>query len=1546
MAIRLSREERAAGSRRGASSLPMLSPEFLKEEDAAYWAHTRIGAKRDREYGGVILRGATGKYLATEPVPGEKQEFDLLKVLAVGADGFYLQPKGYTCVASYHSHPAIHAQVARDDPSMDERMVKAFVNFFSSADFFYDVNERQFFPAAYLSGPDGSLIRYAPSGSPGERSFALWIGAGKPAGNAVGVYGPFSEFVKKVSTLGELSLIVPTALWGGSIGTVPADWLVFEPFTSNAVTRQPLFTSLLGSAEAAVIAAQRHATVTPDRRTFGFVLKHLTDEHYVATFPEEARPTLFAAAGLFPERAPGKLKLPSNFRLEALYYRSNPEPTEVPENEPWLYATFPTPAELVAAITQSEVTQDIQNKSRGLRLYIETSDDALLELKVPPASDAGGLVKEGSDGLLDDNGAQAALKAGTLSPRDYVRRVIAATSLSVVEAGLLWRTVGAVDNRSAVLNGFHQAVLSPPFIGAHDAAVYAHEQIGSRRDRAYGGYILKDKDGRFFITQPQASDPNPFAHKLFFSADIPGPLIPPEPYFVHGRYGSHPALSMVDPGWVRQRDWTREDALINLQIFDAAEIHDVIQSGRPAYLSGAEDCLLAYTPSGSAQEALVLTATAPKPGGSVAQKRMASGFFKPALWVARLAEAADLRVIQGNPLWGPRSPIYKDWTPSFDYAPRLGAPDYATYGALFSTADEAARDLHARVHGRNLPAPAYFGFILKHKEKAHYVATEVVGVNQQAKLFNLNSVFAPTQASDCRFPDGFVLCGLFRSQQWQPSRLSASSAWLTRYFVMPMVLYEAIYESKRRGAKYNSGRNLPVYFSTQEGALLRFVPLPFNVGSGGPVESAFEAASTALASGQKTTQTFVREWANGGELNVVRTSQCWDKHGRVPRTWSGYENLTRRRVGPAFASPDDAARYAAAIVGEGRRRTYGGVLLRLPDGLFVATDPLVVPPQGFALNWIYPESAITQGLYPPGSTIVARYRSVLRQETQILLSATQKAVYQSMLPTSVLSDLLRRKVHIKREYLFGPEGVILSYQLTGSPEEEALQPTLAALNLVKEDVADNQIEQQLRSGALAPVDFVTQVAKAGDLQVVNGNHLWGYPRRLSGPFVPNLISQAALALKQVFADAPCSPIFTQAYDAVRYAQRLSSPQAQLRFGYVLKDARKHAYMTTLPLVRGDYTRFEQVFVDGLLPQGYTLEGLYLCASTLAIAPTNDAMALSFFSPQALANGVNFVSSLAGNGALPLYLLCADGALLRYSFSKNGRQSLNALNAEARTLEPKLLAGTATVADYVRGLATQGELYVRVRSVVWGKEQAVTAQWQPSATPWPVQDNPHFLSFCGPLFNHADDAARWAEKQLGSFKGREYLGAVLAPPKGRGFVALEPVEDRRAWLADTISQLFWFGHLGFDITPDHPLFFYTIKALQAFYKVIPLRLNLPSLDQRLLDNFVDKDDLRLYLDIIGSNRPVADSVYLSCRGGALLKYVPGFTEDETRLLSVDASPLPSVLVSGLREAGMLAVLETDAFWTRPGALGAEWQVKDVLAEPDPQAVLYGRDKDEL
>lgn len=1498
--------------------LPPLSPPFITADDAARWAHARISHQvADKEFGGAILKQG-GHYFATTPIADQHLTFDHRILLATDADDNFIAPSGYNCEALYHSHPPDMAQVKLHNPGISDDHASMMISFFSPADLNFIIEHRRSAPTHYLCGPEGSLLKYTTSGSAAEVLLRKRIRGEEP----IPASADRESLVWMAAEAGDLRVVVPNARWGGVRGRVKRGWRVNAAVT-QAKEEQPFFTQVFDRPEQAVQA------LTVGEQTFGFVLKHTQSERYVATVPEPLQRPWFSPAALFPARAPGKLRLLSNYRLEAIYYRSEPTPADTPEHESWLYATFPSPAEMVAAIVQSEATQDLQNKDRGLRLYVHTSDLALLELKVPPANEAAGLAKV-RDGVFNDNGAQAELMAGTLSPRNYVRRVIGATSLSVVEAGLLWRVLGPVDNTSAVLNSLHDAVLSRLFLNAHDAAVHAHEQIGTRRERAYGGYILKDQEGRFLITEPQPADENPFAHMLFIPANAQGPVIPPETYHLHARYGSHPALSMVAPSWVTQKGWSRDEALINLQIFSAVEIQDVIRSMRPAYLSGATDCLLAYTPSGSAQETLLFNST---------ERR-------PAQWVTRLAESGDLQIVQGNALWGPRSPVYSDWTPRFDYAPRLGAPDYATFGAVFGTADEAARDLHWRVHGRDLPAKAYFAFILKHKDKAQYVATEVVGIQAPIKLFNLNSVFSPTADGDYRFPDGFVLHGLFRSQQWQPTGLAASSAWLTRYFVMPTVLYSALYESKRKGQKYNQGKNLPVYFSTQEGALLRFVSLPFNVGSGGVVEKSFEEAGLALESGQLTPQAFVRRWANNGQLYVVRTSPCWDRQGPVSRNWSAYENLTRRRVGPVFASQDDAARYAAAIVGEGRQRAYGGVVLQIPSGGFVATDPLVVPPQGFALNWIYPDSAYEKGLYPPAAVVVARYRSVVPQESQMLLTPTQKAVYQSMLPAGVLANLLLRETRIKREYLFGPKGVILSYELTGAAEEAALKQQLAPLNLVKGDVNDNAVELKLRNGTLLPVDFVTQVAKAGDLRVVKGNDLWSFARRLSGAFQPYVIRTPALEIKQVAADAPCSPLFTQAYDAVRYAQRLASPQPQLRFGYVLKSLKHDAYMVTLPLVRANYQLFEQVFVDGLLPQDYALVGLYLCASTVAIAPSADEMAASFFAPQDVANGVGFVSNLANNGVLPLYLLCADGALLRYVFRKNGPRGLYTLNQEAPSIERRLREGATTVADYVRRLASSGALYVRVRSTVWGKEQAVTAQWRPKAAPWAFVANPHLLSFCGPLFGHADDAARWAAKQLGGFEGKEYLGAVLVPPTLPGFVALDPVEDRHAWQEDTVAYLFWFRHRGFDVTRDHPLFSYAIHAVHAFYKTLPSTLSTVALDQALLGSFVSKDDLRAYVDILTSNRPGAERVYLSSRGGALLQYVPGFTADETRLLSVGSSPRPSVWVSRLQAAGTLNVLETDAFWTRKGTLVAHWQTEDVQVEPDPQAVAYGRDKDEL
>ena len=1954
MTINLSREERAASSNRGATRLPAVSPGFINEADAAYWAHKKIGARRDKEYGGVILKKYTGRYHATEPVPGKGMQFDLREVLTVSADGQFEQPKGYTCVASYHSHPADHELTQKANPTFDSKTVKAFLSFFSDSDFWHAVNNRDFFPAAYLSGPDGSLIRYASSGSAEERSFALWIKAGRPRNNKVALFGPFSTFVKKLSTLGTLSLIVPTALWGGSVGDVPADWVVFQSFSGGTPTPPPLFTGVfievgaainacepvaaperqvsivikaqgegraeyaisqpepaqmlgwlaadtlpplppgwelhgmyvdsspvpepypliqawlyqrfispldlakhiagyrrfaktlpVGSAgslyirtsdaavlrygfsgsdaesqlfaqaadgsvtdngiqallqagtllpqafvkqvaEAGQLSVERTSNIwdkngavdkmwrpfskipepqlspafitaddaacwaheligtrrdleyggvilkrgyryyathpIPDRRAvfehglllakdsdgnfiapddysaeafyhshpitnivqakinypddsddqlllrgnfysrpdlrfsfrnrafakahylsgpddvllkyvssgsaleraydqelrgvedktssdfeskvvwklaeagelsvvvphpvwggvrgriskgwrirtpataqqqqpffteaysrpehavmralalagpenigtqFGVVLKHRQENIYAATLALPRSVPLFSPTVLFPKRQDGGMRLPSQYRLEAIYFSSWYETNEIAARETWLASAFFTPSQVVAATRQARATLAIQNPARGLTLYMQASDSALLALKVPEATATSELVQESSAGELHDNGAQAGLLDGTLSPRAYVRRVVSATDLSVVQAGGLWRQVGPVDNR--LLVSYYKATLSRSFLSARDAAVYAHEQIGNWRSGHYGGYILKGEDGRFVITEPVSSAANPFAFTLFFPRDGKGPLIPPEPYVLHARYGSHTALSMVSPAWVARRGWTHDEAQINLQVFSDDEMYSIIPAGRVAYLSGASDCLLEYTPNHSPQEQVLLANIGPQAGDNSLGKRLDSGQIRPADWVRRLAEAGDLKIIQGNPLWGQRSVVYNDWTPNYSYAPRSGPPDYTTYGAVFASADEAAGNLHGRVHARNFAQAACFAFILKHKDKEQYIASEVVGVVSENKLFNLNSLFELKPEGDYQLPDGFILHGLFRSQQWSRTGQNTSNAWLTLFFVTPIVLFSALYAATR-----SRQSNLSVYFSTLDGALLRYEPPFLDVKSGGPADTLLTQAQQALDSGEQTPQSFLGAWALKGMLHVVRTSQFWDKKGSVTPAWTSYATLMPRRLSPNFASADDAARYAASRVNNGYHRRFAGVILRLGNGLFVSTEPLPLPPQGLALHWIYPDRAADLALYPANSTIVARYRSLMDQEAPLLLSVTQKAIYQTMIPTAVLSNLLHREAHLNREYVFGPSGSILSYHLSGSVEEERLKTRLAPLNKVKGDYADNSIEQQLRSGTLSPQDFITEVVNAGHLSVIKGDRVWGPPRKLAGDFVANIPPTHPGDIRAVFMDAPCSPIFTRAADAVRYVQRLWTPQTEVAFGYVLKSTNKPFYKATLALVRDDFADLKQVFIDGQLPQGYVFDGLYLCASTEAIAGSNDEMARSFFPPQYIAKALNVVT-YARNGSVPtLYLLCSDGAMLTYAFPKAA--PLYPWTSKAHIERTQLLDGSLTVRDYVRRLAGAGTLYIRVTSEVWGKKERVTEHWVPNKAPFAFADDPHFHSFCGPLFTYSDDAARYGQGLVAPFKGKQYLGAVLVPGQTPGYVALDPVEDQSTGSTSTLELLFWADHAGSDVPPENILSTYKVAAVQAFYKAIASTSSFETIDKELLGNFVSKDDLYGYVSVARTNAPDAKSCYLSCRGGALLKYVPAFTASEDRLLAPGMAPVPRVFVARLRTLGKLSVLVTDAFWRVAGPLGEEWSE----AEPEPEPFWYERQRDEL
>lgn len=1508
-------------------ALPTYSPPFISADDAARWAHMMIGQRRDIEYGGVILK-RRNRYYATHPIPDRRNTFDHKLLLARDSEGRFIAPDDHSAEAFYHSHPVDTAQIQAHFPDFTPDQVTLFNNFYSEADQLFSFENRAFAKNHYFSGPDDVLLKYVSSGSAQERNLEQQLRGGPGETSS-----DFEFPVRRLANAGELWVLIANRVWGGVRGRVTQGWRLGTPVTNTGdVQQQPFCSEVLPRPELAVKRALELSGAASKPGAFGFVLKHTRDDAYVATFATSRRYPLFSPEEVFPKRD-GRLQLPSNYRLEAIYFTSWYETHEVAARETWLANTFFTPAQVVAATRQAQATRTIQDPARGLSLYMLATDSALLAFRIPEATRTSELVRESATGGLHDNGAQAALLAGTLTPRDYARRIIAATDLRVVQGGGLWRTEGSVDAGADLLASRYQVTLSRSFLSARDAVTYAHEQIGNRRDRAYGGYVLKGTDGRFVVTEPMESLAEPFAFTLFFPVGNLGPLIPPEPYVLQGRYGSHAELSMVDPAPVLRRGWTRNEALVHQQMFSCDEMYSVIHAKRVAWLSASASCLLEYTPGNSSHEQLLLNNIAPDAGPNSLQRRLDSGEVKPVEWVWRVAEAGDLKIVQGNSFWGPRGSVFNDWSFNFDYAPRSGPPDFATYGAVFDSADEAARNLHGRVHGRNLAQAACFAFILKHRDKEHYIASEVVGVGANNVLFNLNSLFKPLEAGGFEFPDGFILHGLFRSQQWARRGLDRFNAWLTLFFVTPQVLYSALFEAQR-----DRTNSLRLYFSTFDGALLSYAPFPIDVKGGGDADNLLVRASEQLRSGLMRPQKFIQDWALRGALRVIRTSQCWDKPGGVDPMWTGYATMMPRRMGPAFASVDDAARYAATRIGNGLRRAYGGVIVRLVNGLFAATEPLVLPPQGLTTDWIYPDPIVAAGQYPGGSVMVARYRSVVDQEVPLLLSATQKSIYKSMIPSAALATLLHVETQIKREYVFSLTGSILSYQVSGSAEEQLLKQRLAPLNRARGDYADNTVEQQLRDGTLSPQDFVTQLAKAGEFCVVKGDALWGAARRITVKFIANVPPVPDQDIRAVLFDSPCGPVFTRALDAVRYAQRLSTPQADVGFGYLLKAVNKPLYMTTLALVRENFTDFEQVFINGQLPQDFVIDGLYLVGSNVAIAPATDEMALSFFPPQYLARALNFVSHARNRHVLPLYLLCADGALLTYTLSKEA--SLYSWTSHAHLDLPHLLEGSLKVLDYVRRLAADGLLYVRVTSEVWSRNERVGTQWQPKNTPHSFSENPHFHSFCGPLYLYPDDAARYAQGLVPSFQEKQYLGAVLMPQDTQGYVALDPVEDRAGTPGNnTLDLLFWKGKAGFDVPPGNDLGTYRIAAVQAFYKAIDSTSSLAPLDKNLLGNFVAKDDLRGYLEVIKDNAPSAKSCYLACRGGALLKYVPAFTNAEARLLGQNGAPDPSVLVDQLRSHGTLMVLYADAFWTRRGVLGEGW----IGARVETQEAWYGHDE---
>ncbi|KAA0986553.1 hypothetical protein FQ192_23230 [Pseudomonas sp. ANT_J12] len=1463
----------------GGAVFPALGPTFISADDAAYWAHLQTGQRRDRAYGAVIVQSGDGKYRATLPVAGKRTlYFDFDDLLAHEPDSQrYVVPEGYVGVGYYISHAADRAEPRRVHPDWTQEQISLYLGFFFMGHLASHLQDPgPYGQRHYLSGPDGSLIKYESTEPGRERQLFT------PGFTHLGSFSDVERLIQHLAHIGTLQVLVANAAWGGRAGTVSGNWTLGTPALNTSVHNEKAFYGPVADyTSQAIIAAGSAQALEPNSRYLGFVLRSADGRDCLATYPiVSTTPSAELTRRLrFEDLNRLKLAEPQAYQLAGVYFifRGDALPGV---QEPWMYPHFFTPGELADGIRFVHENSHRRREGDELQVYTWTREGAVLQYG--PALDVA------EQALRNSATFNEQLSSGTLSPSDYVRRVAGHGELSVLLGSPLWDVAGRVAQDWRPYAGASR--LSPVFITDDDAARFAQQAIGSLRDQAYVGLILRSADNGFVATLPVPAFGPRFVLDRLCPRDSSGaPIVLAAGYSLHGLYASR-WQGDARPGGADEAHQRRA-----AQMFTDADIHALLDSRNAvsvAYLCGAADSVLAYRGDERAQSARTRL-----------RERIANPHVSDPLPVSELITAlaitGELRVVVGSDLWGERGSLLGGGVHRGPLAPVLGP--------RFASAEQAVLDARQRARADYRAASGGLGFILKHKTRQEYVATETVPAKDLNRL-NLASDFGAAVLID-----EFRTHCVYYAASWLLPGLSTADAWFARHFLALTDLFAALHDDEGT-QRLTHHQDLTLYIAALDGALLRYryssTSTLFDLAQGGL------GADDLLARMSRDTPPFasvMNSIAAGGELQVRISSECWDEKGRVTAQWQPFALRQRRPLSPVFLGPDDAVRFVIQHVGPDRERVYGGLVLRRRDGRFVATMPVPLDVEDFPPAWIQPDTVA-------GSTVVARYHSRRRVEPVFALSGEQRALYQNLFSTDFLAAIVLPPLSGPRwspgdEYLIGLDDSLLRYRLGDNVQTRPLATALATPSRLQQ--RQTVLELQMRAGTLTPGDLVQRLASAGQLQVVQGGPAWGRPR----PVVQWTGPVSAQALQRFAVVEPAlSPLFTQLDDAARHVHRLAQSRGALRFGYFLKSQGVERYIATLPIpaTEGPLS-VERVFPQAQLPPGFSVQGLYLLVPS---AVRQDDLHRSFVSVRELTRALDAVrvSSAEGDTYLGLYLSCADGALLHYSATRMATEW--ASFPATHVYDTLLQSGHEPLLEFVRKLIKTGGLRVLERSRYWSplRVDAHGVKTGIGLVRWPREKR----QALGPLFAHADDAARHAQHRLGPFTGKPYLGGVLVLPDADLCVGIEPLEDSPD--SDPASRLFYSGPGGpiAPVTvpgapslpiPEFPAGF-RLGAVHQFYKVARVINPTTEEEQQLMNNLA-LGDLYFSVDVLKKNAVVGACCYLSGRGGALLKFTPNFTAEETALFKEDMGAGVGRFFKRLIGISRLQVLEVDGYWTRPG-----------------------------
>lgn len=1079
-------------------------------------------------------------------------------------------------------------------------------------------------------------------------------------------------------------------------------------------------------------------------------------------------------------------------------------------------------------------------------------------------------------------------------------------------------------------------VLGRVFLSADDAASYAHERVGRRRDRGYFGYILQRSDQRFVITEPVEQQFRVNSHHQVI----------PDNHVLHSQFYSHPALSTLDASKVSQLHWSAADAATSLLMFSVEELRNILAGSLPAYLSGAEDSLIGFKPDSSRGESLRTQLGTTSAPGKLAQD-LEAGTVKPEQLVLEAAAVGDLQIIISNGRWRPRGTV----TGPVVAGPwERNLPEQAAFGAVYPSADEAALERYSRGTAQHDEDRTWFGFILKQQGKEEYVASELVPVSgTRDRLWKRNSLFGVAPRTlDYVYPETFQPHSYFYSRQQVKDAPGESILWLAKHFIVPLDLYIVIYDSKRRRViETDTNASIPLYISTQDGALLKYVarggtPLFDNdVPNMGVGE-----IGNNLNRGSLTSTGFVRLVANSGTLDVMRTSQSWDRKGVIDAGWIPNLNVERRTLSPVFHTADAAALHARSQLPQGKPSAFGGLILRRADGFFIATDPIIIAEENFDIRWVFSDEAVSAGLFPTQCTIVARYRSRIARALPVVMSTVDSELYLNMLSVDVISTTFSHSGQAYEEYLFAPDGSIIRYGVGIWQRLRAeLEVAFSSSNDPIRQFDAARIKQQITLGMLAPTDWVKNLAKSGSLQVVSGSPLWGHARTVT-EFVPFPADPGVSNPQDAVSEPVYSPVYVQEQDVARFVHDQADRHSSLSFGFILKNPRTGVIIATLPTTAlNSKFAYKRVF-PGDLPRYYFTSAIFLRAAQTQTGLT-DEVDEHFFNPVAvsMARDVAYTSS----EYRLIYFSCADGALLRlklHTFDPSNtldrlgqiQNKPNQFASPEQALRDlnEIRRGGASLTRYIRTMAVAGKLEVLVPSPYWSCPGEVSPDWipyKPAISDAELWASNHVLPL-GPIFQHPDDAAAYAQRRAAPIiKQAMCVSAILAKPILHMYVGVEPIADLEA-SNEPFLRIF---RLASDASTNARN---KVPAYPDGYRLIAghelTRLEAHPTNANEVE-FASTTSIYAYTHLLKSRGFDIDAFYYTTRQGALLKYRPTNSKGEVEFLLSSSGLASEKFVSELANIGMLAVLRPASDWNQSGRLGQNWkitrlQVPDVTDKP--------------